>query len=79
MLGGVFRGGCAFRTDFRQAVADEWCHVATLLVVWLEGSQHIDCRLWTGSGLGAKMVTYTRVHTDVYSLGPLPPVSLFPQ
>ena len=45
MLGGVFRGVCAFRTDFRQAVADEWCHVPTLLVVWLEGSQHIDCRL----------------------------------
>ena len=46
-------------------------YVSTLLVVWPE---HAGC--WVGPGLSSKMVTSRSAHTNGYSLGCPPPVSL---
>ena len=49
MSGGVFRGGCALRTDVRQPVCWWWGCVPTVLVVWPEASQHWRLQaVWRG-------------------------------
>ena len=46
---GVFRGGCGLRKILGSLSADGWGCVPTLLVVWLEASQHWSLQtVWWG-------------------------------